>query len=59
MDEYKKLQDKILTRDSLTEEQFNTIMETGYQQAKDGETVPVEDTFAEIFEIGERRAAQC
>ena len=59
MDEYKKLQDKILTRDSLTDEQFNTIMETGYQQAKDGETVPVEDVFAEIFEIGERRAARC
>lgn len=46
MDKYKKLQDKILTRDSLTEEQFNTIMETGYQQAKNGETVPVEDAFA-------------
>ena len=59
MDEYKNLQDKILTRDSLTDEQLNTIMETGYQQAKNGETVPVEDAFAEIFEIGERRAAQC
>ena len=46
MDEYKKLQDKILTRASLTEEQFNTRRETGYQQAKNGETVPVEDAFA-------------
>lgn len=46
MDEYKKLQDKILTRDSLTDEQFSTIMETGSQQAKNGETVPVEDAFA-------------
>lgn len=48
MDEYKKLQDKILTRDNLTEEQFNAIMEIGYQQAKDGETVPVEDAFAAL-----------
>ena len=46
MDEYKKLQDKILTRDSLTDEQFSAIMETGYQQAKNGGTVPVEDAFA-------------
>ena len=48
MDEYKKLQDKILTRDSLTEEQFHAMMETGYQQAKNGETIPVEDAFAAL-----------
>lgn len=48
MDEHKKLQEEILTRDSLTEEQFRTMMETGYQQAKDGETVPVEDAFAAL-----------
>lgn len=48
MDEYKKLQEEILTRDSLTEEQFHAMMETGYQQAKNGETIPVEDAFAAL-----------
>ena len=41
---------KIPTRDSLTDEQFNAMMEMGYQQAKNGQTVSVDEAFAAINE---------
>lgn len=41
---------KLPTRDSLTEEQFNAMMEKGYQQAKNGRTVSVDEAFATINE---------
>lgn len=37
-------------RDSMTDEQFNKIMETGYRQAKNGQTVSVDEAFAKISE---------
>ena len=36
------------TRDSMTEAQFNALMEKGYQQAKNGQTIPVDEAFAQI-----------
>lgn len=36
------------TRDSMTEAQFNAMMEKGYQQAKNGQTIPVDEAFAQI-----------
>lgn len=41
---------KIPTRDSLTEEQFNALMENGYSQAKSGQTIPLNEAFAKIRE---------
>jgi len=41
---------KLPTRDSLSEEQFNAMMETGYNQAKSGEGLPIDDAFAKIRE---------
>lgn len=41
---------KLSTRDSMTEEQFHAMMEKGHQQAKDGQTVSVDDAFAKIRE---------
>ncbi len=41
---------KLPTRDSLTEEQFHAMMEKGYQQAKNGQTVSVDEAFAAINE---------
>ena len=38
------------TRDSMTEEQFNAMMEKGYHQAKTGEGLSVEEAFAKIRE---------
>ena len=38
------------TRDSLTDEQFNTMMEKGYLQAKAGEGLPVSEAFSKIRE---------
>lgn len=38
------------TRDSMTAEQFNTMMEKGYHQAKTGEGLSVEEAFAKIRE---------
>ena len=35
-------------RDSMTEAQFNAMMEKGYQQAKNGQTIPVDKAFAQI-----------
>lgn len=39
---------KLPTRDSLTDEQFNSMMEIGYNQAKSGEGMSVEEAFAKI-----------
>ena len=41
---------KLPTRDSLTEVQFNAMMETGYNQAKSGEGLPIDEAFAKIRE---------
>ncbi len=41
---------KLPTRDSLTDEQFNTMMEKGCQQAKSGEGLSVDEAFAKIRE---------
>ncbi len=49
-DGLKKLREKIPTYDRLTKKQFHTMMETGYQQAQSGQTVSVEEAFAEIAE---------
>ncbi len=38
------------TRDSLTEVQFNAMMETGYNQAQSGEGLPIDEAFAKIRE---------
>ena len=41
---------KLPTRDSLTDEQFNAMMEKGYNQAKSGEGLPVDEAFSKIRE---------
>lgn len=41
---------KLPTRDGLTEGQFNTMMEKGYNQAMSGEGLSIDDVFAEIRE---------
>ena len=41
---------KLPTRDSLTDEQFNAVMEKSYEQAKSGEGLPVDEAFAKIRE---------
>ena len=41
---------KLPTRDSLTDEQFNAVMEKGYNQAKSGEGLSVDEAFAKIRE---------
>ena len=41
---------KLPTRDSLTDEQFNAMMEKGCQQAKSGEGLSVNEAFAKIRE---------
>ena len=38
------------TRDSMTEEQFNVVMETGYNQAKTDTGLSVDEAFAKIRE---------
>ena len=40
----------ISTYDALTERQFRAMMETGYQQARNGQTVSVEEAFVAIAE---------
>ena len=50
VDVSEKLQEIIPAYDVLTEGQFHTMMETGYQQAQSGQTVSVEEAFAEIAE---------
>lgn len=39
---------QIPTRDSMTEAQFNAMMKKGYQQAKNGQAIPVDEAFAQI-----------
>ena len=39
---------KIQTRDSMTDEEFDAVMETGYRQAKNGQTIPADEAFAQI-----------
>mgnify|MGYP000354493000 CR=1 FL=1 len=41
---------KLPTRDGMTEDQFNAMMAKGYQQAKNGQTVSVDEAFATINE---------
>ena len=41
---------KLPTRDGLTDEQFNLLMEKGYNQAKSGEGLSVDEAFAKIRE---------
>lgn len=41
---------KLPTRDSMTDTQFHTMMDVGYQQAQNGETIPVDEAFAQIRE---------
>ena len=36
------------TRDSMTDAEFNTIMEKGYHQAKTGEGISVDEAFEKI-----------
>lgn len=39
---------KLPTRDTLTDAQFDAIMQTGYQQAKAGLGIPVDEAFEQI-----------
>lgn len=39
---------KFPTRDSMTDEQFDTMMEIGYNQAKNGQTIPLDEAFTKI-----------
>ena len=41
---------KIPTRDSMTDAQFDVMMEKGYRQAKSGQTIPLDEAFAQIRE---------
>lgn len=50
MDVSEKQQEIIPAYDDLTKRQFHTMMETGYQQARNGQTVSVEEAFATIAE---------
>ncbi len=38
------------TRDSMTDEQFDKIMEKGYNQAKKGQSIPINKAFKQIRE---------
>ena len=46
--EYPFILPKQPTRDSMTDEQFNAIMTEGYEQAKAGKGLPVDEAFARI-----------
>lgn len=35
-------------RDSMNDDQFNLIMEKGYKQAKNGQTMSVDEAFSKI-----------
>ena len=39
---------KIQTRDNMTDEEFDAVMETGYRQAKSNQTIPADEAFAQI-----------
>lgn len=41
---------QLSTKDSMTEEQFNAVMENGYNQAKSGQAISLDEAFAEIRE---------
>lgn len=41
---------KITTRDTMTDAQFNSMMEKGYRQAKSSQTTPINEAFAQIRE---------
>ena len=41
---------QIPTRDSMTEAQFNAMMEKGYNQAKSGEGLSIDEAFSKIRE---------
>lgn len=41
---------KLPTRDGMTDEQFDAIMEKGYSQAKSNQAVPIDEAFAKIRE---------
>ena len=39
---------KIPTRDTMSDAQFNAIMENGYNQAKSGQSIPIDEAFDKI-----------
>ena len=39
---------KIPTRDTMSDAQFNVIMENGYNQAKSGQSLPIDEAFDKI-----------
>lgn len=41
---------KLPTRDGLTDEHFNAMMENGFHQAKAGEGLPIDEAFSKIRE---------
>jgi hypothetical protein len=41
---------KLPTRDGLADEQFDAIMEKGYNQAKSGEGLSIDEAFSKIRE---------
>ena len=41
---------KIPTRDSMTNAQFEAVMEKGYRQAKNCQAIPLDEAFAKIRE---------
>ncbi len=38
------------TRESMTDAQFDAMMDKGYRQAKSGQTIPLDEAFAQIRE---------
>lgn len=43
-----ELSTKLPTRDTMTTDQFDAIMKTGLEQARSGETSPLNETFARL-----------
>lgn len=41
---------KLSTRDGMTDEQFNAIMAKGYEQAQNGQAIPMAEAFAKVRE---------
>lgn len=41
---------KIPTRDTMTDTQFDAMMEKGYRQAKSGQAIPLDEAFKQIHE---------
>ena len=46
---------EIPTRDSLTDAQFEAMLEEGYRQVKNGQTVPLDEAFRRIREDDTQR----